>query len=182
LFLQPKRRRGEAGQSVVELAFIVPLLLILFLGIADFARLYATRLTIEAAAREAADFGTQWPYLWLPANRANTEDEMTLRACVAASNLPDYVGPDTGCSNPTVAIELDEAPAGVGITEADCGDTTVVTRTDIPCNVQVTLTYDFNIIVPVNIPFFGGTLGLPSTLTFQQESIFAVSDFEIDDP
>jgi Flp pilus assembly protein TadG len=181
-------RDRDRGQSVVELAFILPLLLFLLLAIADFARLYATRLSIEAAAREAADYGTQWPYLWLPANRSDTEAEMLLRACTAASNLTDYTGTPSNddCSNPAVTIEVNEAVAtksGVGgVTEAECGDVAVVTRTDIPCNVEVSLAYDFHLILPVNIEFGGTTLGLPSTLSFVQTSTFAVSDFEIDRP
>jgi Flp pilus assembly protein TadG len=187
-----QRRRGSTflrdrrGQSIVELAFITPLLLFLLLAIADFARLYATRLHVEAAAREAADYGTQWPYLWLPANRSATEAEMMLRACTAASDLTNYVGPATGCSNPTVTIEVIEAVAtksgAGGVSEAECGDVAVVTRTDIPCNVQVSLAYDFHLILPVQIQFGGTTLGLPSTLSFVQTSTFAVSDFEIDRP
>jgi hypothetical protein len=52
----------------------------------------------------------------------------------------------------------------------------------VPCNVSVTLAYDFNLIVPLSIPFFGGSLGLPPTLSFERTSTFAISDFEIDEP
>jgi Flp pilus assembly protein TadG len=176
-------RATERGQSVVELAIIVPVLMFLFLAIADFARLYTTMLTVEAAAREAADFGTLYPWNWdgdpadPTSNVAKTVEGMEDRACIAASNLSDYVGPDDACSNPSFAYDLDEAPAGVAEDACD-----VVPRTSTPCNVVVTLTYDFRLIVPVSIPFFGGSLGFPSTLTFDRTSVFAISDFEIDEP
>lgn len=167
----------------MELALVLPILLFLFLGIADLARVYTTMLTVEAAAREAADFGTLYPWYWQgdPAdptsNYAKTVDGMTERACLAARNLPDYVGPDDNCSNPAFGFALDATPAGVS--EAQCHQ---VPRGSIPCNVVVTLHYDFQLIVPVSIPFFGGSLGLPSTLSFDRQSVFAISDFEIDEP
>ncbi len=51
---QPRRRRVEAGQAVVELALVVPVLVLLLLGIAEFGRLYGAYLTVEQAAREGA--------------------------------------------------------------------------------------------------------------------------------
>lgn len=177
------RRRRERGQSIVELAIVIPLLFFLFLAIGDFARLYTSMLTIEAAAREAADFGTLYPWNWTgdPAdptsNYSKTVQGMRDRACVAAKSLSDYVGPDDNCTNPSFAFDLDEAPAGVA--EDQCDD---VPRASTPCNVVVTLAFDFHVIVPLRIPFFGGELGLPSTLSFERTSVFAVSDFEIDEP
>jgi len=47
-----KRMRGERGASAVEFAFIVPLLIVLVLGIAEFGRGFQVQGTISAAARE----------------------------------------------------------------------------------------------------------------------------------
>jgi Flp pilus assembly protein TadG len=164
---------------VVELALVLPVLLFLFLAIADFGRLFATMLTVEAGAREAADYGTVYPWQWdsSTSNEAATREGMELRACVATSSLPDYVGAsdNTTCSNPAVTIELDSTPAGVA--PAACPN---VPRAATPCNVIVTLAYDFELILPLNINFFGTTLGLPSTVSFERQSVFAISDFEID--
>jgi hypothetical protein len=185
--LRVRNRDSSRGQSVVELALLLPVLLFLFLAIADFGRLFATMLTVEAAAREAADFGALYPWQWDGANppppnsnRELTEADMIKRACVAASSLPDYVEPvgtvdHSTCTNPTVTIDLDATPAGVA--EAACP---FVPREDTPCNVVVTLGYTFDLLVPVNIDFFGTTLGLPGSLSFERESVFAISDFEID--
>jgi Flp pilus assembly protein TadG len=167
----------------VELAFVMPLLLILFLGMADFGRLIATTIAIESAAREAADYGTLYPWLWEgdetdPAsNRAKTVAEMQKRVCLATNDLTDYVGPDTACANPTMAYDLEEAAAGV--TEADCA---TVARAATPCNVRVNLTYTFRVIVPLNVQLLGYQIGFPSTVTITRSSVFAISDFATDAP
>jgi Flp pilus assembly protein TadG len=44
--------RGERGATVVEFAFIVPLLIVLVLGIAEFGRAFQVSGTLSAAARE----------------------------------------------------------------------------------------------------------------------------------
>ncbi|MCZ2857215.1 TadE/TadG family type IV pilus assembly protein [Blastococcus sp. VKM Ac-2987] len=46
------RLRGERGASAVEFAFIVPLLLTLVLGIAEFGHAFQVQGTLSAAARE----------------------------------------------------------------------------------------------------------------------------------
>lgn len=47
--------RQQRGQSMVEFALIVPILLILFAAIADFGRVFAAGVTVEAATRDAAE-------------------------------------------------------------------------------------------------------------------------------
>jgi len=145
------------------------------LAIGDFARLYNTMIVVETAAREAADSGTLYPWQWDATNQSNTVAEMERRACVAAGALPEYDDPDsdpgTGCANPAFAYTLDTGDAGVGA--AGCP---TVPRTSTPCNVRVDLSYTFDLILP------SGLLGLPSSFTFTRTSVFAVSDFEVDQP
>jgi hypothetical protein len=47
--------RSSRGQSMVEFILVLPILLILFLGIADFGRVFHAGIVIEAAARNAAE-------------------------------------------------------------------------------------------------------------------------------
>nr|WP_239579840.1 TadE family protein [Microlunatus panaciterrae] len=47
-----KRQRSERGAAVVEFALIVPMLLLLVLGIAEFGRAYNIQTTLSGAARE----------------------------------------------------------------------------------------------------------------------------------
>lgn len=51
--------RSHRGQSLVEFALLLPLLIVLFLGIADFGRVFAAGITLEAAARNAAEIVAQ---------------------------------------------------------------------------------------------------------------------------
>ena len=46
------RMRGERGATAVEFAFIVPLLILLVLGIAEFGHAFQVQGTLSAAARE----------------------------------------------------------------------------------------------------------------------------------
>lgn len=47
-------RRGERGAAAVEFALVVPLLLVLVLGIAEFGRAYNISTTLSSAARAGA--------------------------------------------------------------------------------------------------------------------------------
>jgi len=175
------RRHPAAGQSVVEFALVLPIMLILLLGIADFARVYTTMLSVESAAREAADYGTFGAERWRTDTYANTVVEMRRRACVASSNLSDYQGPDDACTNPGFAYCLTPAPG------ATCGPLDPVQACDdpdraTPCTVTVTLTYDFHLLVPANFEVNGIRYGLPATIALTRDSTFAMTDLTIATP
>ena len=52
----PLQARANArGQSLVEFALVLPLLLILFVTIADFGRIFAALIIVESATRDAAE-------------------------------------------------------------------------------------------------------------------------------
>ena len=166
------------GQSLVELALIIPLLLFMALGVFDFARVFTASITIEAAAREAADFGALYRWNWKDvASATTTEANMQARACSAASTLTDYEGDPPSdiatCTNPTFSYQLINDTS-----YANCYD---VPRGDDPCRVEVTLEFEFNVIVPLGIQFGDATLGLPQQVTLTRTSTFAVSDFELDE-
>ncbi|MFD4703908.1 TadE/TadG family type IV pilus assembly protein [Gottfriedia sp. NPDC058432] len=46
--------KSEKGQSLVEFALVLPLLVMLLLGIVDFGRIFHVYLTLDHAGREAA--------------------------------------------------------------------------------------------------------------------------------
>lgn len=149
-------------------------MMIVLLGILDLARIYTTMMSVESAAREAADYGTtlgagKWQ---AGAPQDATVAEMKRRACIAASDLPDYDDPDadpaTGnCTNPSFACTI--TPPG-GSCEAPAPGCEDPLRPS-PCAVTVTLTYNFHLFAPV--------VGLPSTLTFDRDSTFAMTDIDL---
>lgn len=46
--------KSEKGQSLVEFALVIPLLVMILFGIVDFGRIFHTYLTLDHAGREAA--------------------------------------------------------------------------------------------------------------------------------
>lgn len=159
-------------------------MVIILFAIVDFARIYTTMMGVESAAREAADYGTtlgagKWQ---VGAPMDTTVAEMQRRACVAASDLADYADPDddpaTGCTNPSFSYCVTPGASGT------CAAVDPVNACEnplraIPCRVKVTMTHDFRLIAPVSIDFFGVQLGLPTTITFQRDSTFAITDIDL---
>ena len=58
------------GQSLVELAFLLPILLLLVLGAMDVGRLFSVKITLTNAAREGANYLSRHPDEWT--NTTNT--------------------------------------------------------------------------------------------------------------
>jgi len=173
------RRGSTKGQSVVEFALVLPLMMLILLAIIDFGRVYTTMMTVESAAREGADFGTTLGAAhWDATTKDITVAEMERRSCIAASNLPDYVGDDPSgtvvtCTNPGFAYCLTTATGG----PCDPFDEFAGCQDPLrapPCLVTVTLTYDFHLFAPV--------IGLPTTLTFDRDSTFAMTDIDLAPP
>jgi hypothetical protein len=48
-----------------------------------------------------------------------------------------------------------------------------------PCTITVTLTHEFQLFAPFNIEIMGVSIGLPSTITFQRDSTFAMTDIDL---
>jgi Flp pilus assembly protein TadG len=163
---------------VAEFAVIVPVLMLILLGIADFGRLFASAVAVEAAAREAADYGAFDASYWTSANYSTTVAEMQRRACTAAagSHLEGYSSSDPSnatCSNPTFACTLErngstaDCVAAAGFTDGvDCSDPAV----EPPCTVHVRLTYQFSTLLP-----FGPMAG---TIEIGRDSRFRISNLQ----
>ncbi|CAN5719812.1 hypothetical protein BH23CHL8_BH23CHL8_28390 [soil metagenome] len=181
-FRPRRRRRSEGGQSVVELALVLPILMLVLLGIGDLARVYTTVMAIEAAAREAADFGSYSSSNLLgspsdPAsNYSKTVNAMTERVCVASRHLTGFVGSTKTCSNPAMTVSLKEAD---GTAAAACADPE---RAPGPCWVHVDVDYIFDLLVPFGMEVNGARYGLPEAIPLRRTSIFVNSDFEMDQP
>ena len=172
-------------------------MIFLLLAILDFSRIYTTMMSVESAAREAADFGTTLgAERWSVTNEPNTVAEMKRRACVAASDLPDFewtdadVPPDgvfdadEECTNPSFAHCLRKTPGGPCLAPTDpgydCDDpANNAPASDPPCAVTVTLTHEFNLFVPCRLDFFGVELGLPVSISFDRDSTYAMTDIEV---
>jgi Flp pilus assembly protein TadG len=55
------KRRGERGANLVEFALVLPLLVLLLAGVADFGRAFNNYIIITNASREGARYGSRFP-------------------------------------------------------------------------------------------------------------------------
>jgi hypothetical protein len=177
------RSRRDPGQSLVEFALVLPVLLFLMVAVVDFARVYMTMVSVESAAREAADYGAfgsqKWAEAVVDATPDGTAAQMERRACVAASNLPEYAGPDTDCANPRFSYQLSTDRGATWVAYSPglgCDDPT----REPPCWVRVTLEYDFRLLVPIRFEALGTEFGLPETITLSRSSVFGMTDLELE--
>jgi len=71
-------RRKENGQSIVEMALLLPVLLLMLLGLLDFGRIYYAMVTMNDAAQEGAAYA---------AMRPNDAAGISQRAAAASTGL-----------------------------------------------------------------------------------------------
>ena len=88
-------RKDHKGQSLVEFALILPILLILVLGAMDIGRLFFTKMVITNAAREGANHLAYHPgdISGMQAVIAQEADSST----VEYADLNITADPETGC-------------------------------------------------------------------------------------
>lgn len=169
-------RQHESGQSVVEFALIFPIILLLLVSIADFGRFYTSAVAIEAATREAADYGAFQINRWTSTNVPTTVAEMQRRACIAAagSHLQDYRSTDvtnSTCTNPVFICSLERAGFAVDCAASNgsvAGTDCALSLTEPPCTVHVRLEFDFRTIL--QLP------PLPTTVRLVRDSRFRISN------
>jgi Flp pilus assembly protein TadG len=101
-----KRLREERGATAVEFAFIVPLLIVLVLGIAEFGHAFQVQGTLSAAAREGVRL------------MALQNDPVAARAAVrdAASSLDPAITDAQIVITPASCPELNPGDASVRLT------------------------------------------------------------------
>ncbi len=56
-----QKRKQQRGQSMVEIAFLLPILLILLSGLIDFGRVYYALVALNDSAEEGATYAALWP-------------------------------------------------------------------------------------------------------------------------
>jgi len=61
LNLEKRIRRSAPAQSLVEVAILLPILLLLILGAMDFGRMFYTKIVLTNAAREGANYISRYP-------------------------------------------------------------------------------------------------------------------------
>lgn len=134
-----KKGRGERGAALLEMAFTLPLLLFVCIGILEFGRLYQTWQVMTNAAREGARIAV------LPSQAANAID----------SRVREYLQSGGLISDSTVGVAVTPVNVSLGT-----GGNASASR------VTVTYPFTFMALQPIaNLMFSGSTLGAPITIT-----------------
>jgi len=148
------RRRSSRGQSMVEMALILPFLLAFVGGATDFARAFQASITLESGVRNAAEY--------VAANSADStaaQTDATRVVCLESTEVPGYTPgtgpqPDETCTNP-----------GVTTTNFSVSTTAVGASTRNPIGtVRVSASAPFDTLIPYPfLPEGGWTLHADAT-------------------
>ena len=130
-----RRLKGESGAEIIEFAVVYPLLLLVILGVVDYAFLFQRFEAVTNAAREGARVATLPGY-----QQVDIEDRIATYLAAGAVS--------TTAGNPTVTVFASTIPNGAGTWPAT--------------TVSVSYNHDYLFIDSV-IGWFGGSL-TPSTL------------------
>jgi TadE-like protein len=192
--------RDERGQSLVEFALLLPLLLIILLGVADFGRVFQAGIVMESATRAAAEAGAV-EYL-RQVSTGNEPDYNIIQARAAdvacrEAKLENVTDPGTCAQWPVIRVCIHDLLAGhvncgqpqppqTGSVPAECGATAIpsgtqgsgltVQPTDAnptprEAYVEVRTCYRFTTLIPVNDFLPIGEVFL------QREAVFTVADY-----
>ncbi len=131
-----RMRRNTSGQSLVEFAIVLPLLLLVFLGIFEFGRFYFTKLTLQHAVREATRFAITGNVLADP-ETGDPMDRVNSIVRVILDNTKN----------------LDVDLAGVTITPADGGGPEDIVRVRVDFQYDLTVPLIQNIVPDGHVNF-----------------------------
>jgi hypothetical protein len=136
-------RIGRRGQSLVELAVVLPVLLLLLGGAIDLGRAFFARTAIENAAKEGAFFG---------ATRPECDDSAS--GCGDPANVEWHVENESPGLAVTWTAECFSGSLPVALTACDADDT-----------YRVTVNHRFTLVTPLLGALFGSGIDLTSTAT-----------------
>lgn len=145
----PRRRRGWAGQSMVELALMLPVLAILLLASLDFARMFNRSMAVTDAARAGAQWGAQ--------NHASAANVLGMEQAACGSMTDLSCTPGTN----TTASSFCQCAGSTGTISC----TSPGTCTNVQNFVTVTATSTFTTVIPY--PGLPSSVPLSASVTMQ---------------
>ena len=150
------RHRRRRGQSLVEFAIVLPILLLLTLVALDFGRVYLGWINLQSMSRIAANLAANNPTAWQGGGDAavKAKYQNQIRSDAAATN----------CNLPTVG-GVQTAPAPVF---ADTGGNGAAS--DIGDSATVSLSCTFNLITPGIKNIVGGSVTVSASSVFPVKS------------
>ncbi len=139
--------QGDRGASLVELALVLPLLMLLLMGAVDFGRAFYLAMEISGAAQAGAEYGTQNP---------TDTTGMSAAAQYDAPDVPNLVvaAPTYGC----------ECASGTGFS-ASCANTPSCPSSNIVYRVTVSVSATYSPWFPW--PKLPSSISLSSSATMR---------------
>jgi Flp pilus assembly protein TadG len=152
--------RCESGNALIELAFSLPLFLVLILGTAEIANLAWASVQVNNAARAGAAYASQ--------SRANSAPTNTNIGVAAQNEAPKLItSPSTQVTSTQLCSCVDSSGSSTSIT---C-DTNALTNCPAPGTIQVAV--QVNVQAPVT-PLVHYP-GLPATYTISAQATMGVA-------
>ncbi|MGE5750399.1 MAG: TadE family protein [Gemmatimonas sp.] len=138
-------RRSEHGGAMLELAVVLPVLILIAIGVMDYGRVYFTSIAVANAARAAAEYGTA-----MTGNQNKTANIQSMALLDGAEAGSMTITPVTTCK--------------CGATVVACSGTTCAGYGVPRVYVAVTATKDVALILKYP--------GLPATVTISRTATF----------
>jgi len=152
----PRHRLHHArGQSLVEFALVLPLLMIVLLFAIDFGRAFYSWVILQNASRLGANYASLNPELW------------EVNPTVVPTEYSDLISKDWGaldCDPPTAPVFVDS------LADTSIAGQTPDTSFDVGDTVRVTLTCPFRPLTPIISGILGNSIQLVATSEFRIRS------------
>ena len=150
-------RRSEQGASAVEMALVMPLLILLMFGLVELSRLVTTQHTIQTAARDGARYGAA-----VGGSPAQFGD------CDGIRDVARHSSSLVNLSDSDILVAYDQGP-GTAVTHiCPAGATSNPALIDHGDRVIVTVQKQFTTLVPI----IGNFLGSPTLTGTDHRTIF----------
>lgn len=139
------RGAGERGASIVELAFIAPVLALIVMGVLDLARGYQLQIRLENAAREGAAFARVQP------NDVSCPGDADIVGRVTAEE--ERIASQAGFR---IVVLGEDAGGAMTVPVTGCGGTTVTSGE----RVRVEAIATFDVLTPMVERIVGSTIDI----------------------
>jgi len=153
--IRTRRRDRSRGQSLVEFALFLPIIMLLTLAALDFGRIYLGYINIQNMARIAANFAANHPAAWTgggdAADQTSYQNQILGDAAATNCHLPTVAGKEVA-ADPTFTDRDGDGEYGIGDTA------------------KVSLTCTFNVITPVMSNIVGGNIPVSASAVFPVKS------------
>ena len=155
------RSTGDAGGALIELALVLPVLVLIFVGTIDFGRVFYTSQSLTNAARAGVQYGAHSaarsadiPGMENTAEAASSSPGITAtatRLCQCANDAGDF-SPTTPTANDCLSPQATACPSGHRVV-----------------TVTVTTTKTFNTLMAGGLPGFLQSMNLTRTATMRAQ-------------